>query len=385
MVIKQDFRGFVMKDFIPVCEPLLNGNELKYVDDAVRTGWISSSGDYVNKFESKFAEYVQSKYGIAVCNGTVALHLALVALGIGKNDEVIIPSFTMIATAFAVCYTGATPVFVDADKETWNIDVTKIEEKITKNTKAIIPVHIFGNPCNMDEISKIAKKYNLFVIEDAAEAHGAEYNGKKIGSFSDIACFSFFANKNLTTGEGGMCITNNEEYNKLCRYYKNMCFPLDGTRNYMHENIGFNYRMSNIHAAIGLAQVEKADEYRKLRIRNAQLYKKYLENCEGIIFQRDTPNSLNVNWMNTIIIDDKKYGHTKDELILYLKSNGIDTRLLFKSMNRQPSLRKFGCDCSGAYPITDWLSDNGFYLPSGSNLSEEEISKICSLIKQFKK
>ena len=374
-----------MKDFIPVCEPLLNGNELKYVDDAVRTGWISSSGDYVNKFESKFAEYVQSKYGIAVCNGTVALHLALVALGIGKNDEVIIPSFTMIATAFAVCYTGATPVFVDADKETWNIDVTKIEEKITKNTKAIIPVHIFGNPCNMDEISKIAKKYNLFVIEDAAEAHGAEYNGKKIGSFSDIACFSFFANKNLTTGEGGMCITNNEEYNKLCRYYKNMCFPLDGTRNYMHENIGFNYRMSNIHAAIGLAQVEKADEYRKLRIRNSQLYKKYLENCEGIIFQRDTPNSLNVNWMNTIIIDDKKYGHTKDELILYLKSNGIDTRLLFKSMNRQPSLRKFGCDCSGAYPITDWLSDNGFYLPSGSNLSEEEISKICSLIKQFKK
>ena len=374
-----------MKDFIPVCEPLLNGNELKYVDDAVRTGWISSSGDYVNKFESKFAEYVQSKYGIAVGNGTVALHLALVALGIGKNDEVIIPSFTMIATAFAVCYTGATPVFVDADKETWNIDVTKIEEKITKNTKAIIPVHIFGNPCNMDEISKIAKKYNLFVIEDAAESHGAEYNGKKIGSFSDIACFSFFANKNLTTGEGGMCITNNEEYNKLCRYYKNMCFPLDGTRNYMHENIGFNYRMSNIHAAIGLAQVEKADEYRKLRIRNAQLYKKYLENCEGIIFQRDTPNSLNVNWMNTIIIDDKKYGHTKDELILYLKSNGIDTRLLFKSMNRQPSLRKFGCDCSGAYPITDWLSDNGFYLPSGSNLSEEEISKICSLIKQFKK
>lgn len=374
-----------MKDFIPVCEPLLNGNELKYVDDAVRTGWISSSGDYVNKFESKFAEYVQSKYGIAVCNGTVALHLALVALGIGKNDEVIIPSFTMIATAFAVCYTGATPVFVDADKETWNIDVTKIEEKITKNTKAIIPVHIFGNPCNMDEILKIAKKYNLFVIEDAAEAHGAEYNGKKIGSFSDIACFSFFANKNLTTGEGGMCITNNEEYNKLCRYYKNMCFPLDGTRNYMHENIGFNYRMSNIHAAIGLAQVEKADEYRKLRIRNAQLYKKYLENCEGIIFQRDTPNSLNVNWMNTIIIDEKKYGHTKDELILYLKSNGIDTRLLFKSMNRQPSLRKFGCDCSGAYPITDWLSDNGFYLPSGSNLSEEEISKICSLIKQFKK
>ena len=168
-----------MDKFIPVCEPLLAGNELKYITDAVSTGWISSSGSYVNQFEQKFAEYCDSKYAVAVCNGTVAIHLALTALGIGKGDEVIIPAFTMIATAFAVCYTGAIPVFVDADKDTWNIDVTKIEEKITERTKAIIPVHIFGNPCNMDEIGRIAQKYNLYIVEDAAEAHGAEYRGKK--------------------------------------------------------------------------------------------------------------------------------------------------------------------------------------------------------------
>lgn len=190
-------------EFIPVCEPYLNGNEEKYVLDCVKTGWISSSGEYVKRFEEEFAKYCGCKYGVAVCNGTVALHLALVSLGIGNGDEVILPSFTMIASAFAVCYTGAKPVFVDCDKDTWNIDTTKIEAKITPKTKAIMPVHIFGNPCAMDKILHIAKQHNLFVVEDAAESHGAEYKGQKVGSFSDIASFSFFANKNLTTGEGG--------------------------------------------------------------------------------------------------------------------------------------------------------------------------------------
>ena len=198
-----------MSDFIPVCEPALLGNELKYVTEAVSTGWISSSGKYVKEFEEAFSTYSDCKYGVAVCNGTVALHLALAALGIGEGDEVIIPSFTMIATAFAVCYTGAKPVFVDADKNTWNIDCAKIEEKVNEKTKAIIPVHLFGNPCDMDSICGIAEKYGLYIIEDAAEAHGAEYKGKKVGSFSDIGCFSFFANKNLTTGEGVMVVTNN--------------------------------------------------------------------------------------------------------------------------------------------------------------------------------
>ena len=369
---------------IPVCEPFLNGNEVKYVKDCIETGWISSSGKYVQAFEEKFAQYCDCKYGVAVCNGTVSLHLALCALGIGKGDEVIIPDFTMIASAFAVCYTGAIPVFVDADKDTWNIDANKIEAKITSKTKAIMPVHIFGNPCNMDKITEIAGKYNLYIIEDAAEAHGAEYNNKKAGSFSDIASFSFFANKNLTTGEGGMVVMKNREYYDKCRYLKNMSFPINGPRIYEHNDIGFNYRMSNIHAAIGLAQTEKADEYRQMRIKNHNLYKELLKDTEGIIFQKDEDNSINVGWMNAILIEPKIYGHTKEELISHLKDNGIDTRLLFTGMHKQKSLIDFGCDCKGEYPVTDNLTKNGFYLPSASNLDKNDIAYICNLIREFK-
>lgn len=374
-----------MDTFIPVCEPTLLGNELKYVTDAVQTGWISSAGKYVTEFEQKFAAYCGCKYGVAVCNGTVALHLALVALEIGKGDEVIIPNFTMIATAFAVCYTGATPVFVDADPDTWNIDTTKIEEKITPRTKAIIPVHLFGLMCDMDAINAIAKKHNLKVLEDAAEAHGAEYKGRRAGSCSDLAAFSFFANKNITTGEGGMVVTNDEElYNKL-RYHKNMCFPLDGPRNYLHNDIGFNYRMSNVVAAIGLAQIEKADEYRQMRINNNKIYRELLTNVSGIQFQPIMKDYLNVSWMNTILVDAKRYGHTKEELREYLRNNNIDTRLLFEGMHRQPSLKKYGCDCNKMYPITEKLTAQGFYLPSASNLPQKDISFICQLIKTFAK
>lgn len=374
-----------MRDFIPVCEPLLAGNELKYVTDAVSSGWISSAGSYVNEFEESFAKYCDSKYGVAVCNGTVAIHLALAALGIGKGDEVIMPTFTMIATAFAVCYTGAKPVFVDSDSLTWNIDVNKISEKITKRTKAIIPVHLYGNPCDMDSITEIAKKYSLYIIEDAAEAHGALYKGKKAGSFSTIAAFSFFANKNITTGEGGMVVTNDPDLYTKCKYFKNMCFPVDAPRVYSHANIGFNYRMSNIHAAIGLAQTEKADDYRQMRIKNAEVYKKGLSNCYGVSFQYDEKDSLNVHWMNTIIIDPNRYGKTRDELIVHLKKQNVDTRLLFEGMHRQPALREYGCDMSEQYPVSDWLSDNGFYLPSGSGLDESTILRICSLIDDFRR
>lgn len=370
--------------FIPVCEPLLAGNELKYVTEAVSTGWISSSGKYVSEFERQFASYCGCQYGVAVCNGTIALHLALLALGIGKGDEVIIPSFTMIASAFAVCYTGAKPVFVDADKDSWNIDVGKIEEKVTTRTKAIMPVHIFGKMCDMDAIEKIAKKYNLFIVEDAAEAHGAEYHGKKSGSFSDIAAFSFFANKNITTGEGGMVVTNSKSLYDRARYFKNVCFPLDGPRNYQHNDIGYNYRMSNVVAAIGLAQVEKADIYREMRIRNHQLYRKYLSGVPGIIFQSEpSQNCVDVCWMNTVVIDAGQYGHTKDELIARLKEREIDTRLLFTGMHKQKALLDYGCDGSGEYPVCDWLTENGFYLPSSSGLSEEQIQFICSVIKEY--
>lgn len=372
--------------FIPVCEPMLAGNELKYVTEAVSTGWISSSGKYVTEFENQFSEYCGCKYGIAVCNGTIALHLALIGLGIGKGDEVIVPTFTMIASAFAVCYTGAKPVFVDADKDTWNIDVKKIEEKITSKTKAIMPVHIFGKMCDMDAIHALAKKYNLYVLEDAAEAHGASYHGVKAGASSDIAAFSFFANKNITTGEGGMVVTNNKEFYDRARYFKNVCFPLDGPRNYQHEDIGYNYRMSNVVAAIGLAQVEKADDYKEMRIRNHQLYKKYLSDVPGILFQSEPDKDcIDVCWMNTIVIDPAKYGHHKDELIAHLKENEIDTRLLFTGMHKQKAMMDYGCDCSGEYPVCEWLTENGFYLPSSSSLTEEQIIFISKVIRDYGK
>ena len=375
-----------MGKFIPVCEPYLNGNELKYVTDAVSTGWISSSGTYVTEFEKKFAEYCGCKYGVAVCNGTIALHLALVSLGIGKGDEVIVPTFTMIASAFAVCYTGATPVFVDADKESFNIDVNKIEAKITPRTKAIMPVHIFGKMCDMDAICSLAKKFNLYVIEDAAEAHGALYKDRKAGSFSDIAAFSFFANKNITTGEGGMVVTNDEEIYKRAKYFKNVCFPIIGGRNYTHDDIGFNYRMSNVVAAIGLAQVEKADEYRAMRIRNHQLYREQLLQIPGITMQSlPSQDCLDVCWMNTIVLDSEQFHHTKDETIAYLREHDIDTRLLFNGMHHQKSMKDYGCDCSGDYPVSDWLTKNGFYLPSASNLSQNDIDYICETLKEYQK
>jgi perosamine synthetase len=374
-----------MRNFIPVCEPLLAGNELQYVNDAVSTGWISSSGKYVEAFEKAFASYCGARYGVAVCNGTVALHLMLVAAGIREGNAVVIPSFTMAASAFAVCYTGALPVFVDADKETWNIDASKIEGKITQKTKAIMPVHVFGNPCDVSIIGGIAKKHNLLVLDDAAEAHGAEYNGVKTGMLADMTAFSFFANKNITTGEGGMVVTDNKDYYDRLRYYKNVCFPLDAPRVYQHDDIGFNYRMSNLHAALGLAQVEKADYYRDLRIKNALLYKKYLSEIEGIQFQRNQPNGLNVHWMNAILIDPVKFGKPKEQVIKNLKDSGIETRLLFTGMHKQESLKRYGCDCSGNYPVCEELTKNGLYLPSGSNLSEEEIEFICQKIMDLKK
>ena len=371
--------------FVPVCEPFLNGNELNYVSDCIKTGWISSAGKYVRAFEEQFAAYCGVKYAVGVCNGTVALHLALRALEISKGDEVIVPNFTMIASAFAVCYIGAVPVFVDAEPDTWNIDVNKIEEKITDKTKAIMPVSIFGHPCEMSKIWELAKKYKLKVIEDAAESHGAEYHGKKTGNLADITAFSFFANKNLTTGEGGMVLTNDEELYKKCLYFKNLCFPLDAPRKYKHEDIGFNYRISNIHSAIGLAQVEKADEYRDLRIRNASLYIKYLESVPGVVFQQTKPDVVNVHWMNGIVINPKQYGRTREELITELKRENIDTRLFFTGMNKQPSLDKFGCDMSGEYFVSDWLAQNGFYLPSASNLTKDAIHFICEVIRTFHK
>jgi perosamine synthetase len=366
---------------IPVCVPLLAGNEKKYVMDALDTNWISSAGKYISAFEEAFARYCNVKHGICTTNGTSALHLALTALGIGKGDEVIIPDFTMIASAFAVCYTGAMPVFVDVKKDTWTINPENIEEKITERTKAIMVVHVYGHPCDMDRIRDIAGRRGLKIIEDAAEVHGAEYNGKKCGSLGDIACFSFFANKIVTTGEGGMVVTDDEELARKCRYYKNLCFSLGGTRNYVHEDIGFNYRMSNLHAAIGLAQTEDIEQYVAMRRRNHALYVRELEGVKGISFQPEKEGSKNVYWMNGIVLDASLFGMSRDELSKKLNEAGIGNRLFFKGMHRQPALKKYGCDVSGDFPVSDWLADNGLYLPSGSGLTEKEIKNICSMVK----
>jgi perosamine synthetase len=373
-----------MAAFIPVCEPCLAGNELEYVSDAVGTGWISSSGKYVGEFEKAFAGYCGVRHGIAVCNGTVALHLALVALGVGPGDEVIVPDFTMIASAFAVCYTGATPVFADVDADTWNISAAAVEEKITPRTKVIMAVHVFGNPCDMAALQSLADAHGIALMEDSAEAHGAEFSGRKTGALSRIAAFSFFANKNLTTGEGGMVVTDDDRLAQACRYHKNMCFPVDAPRDYLHERIGFNYRMSNLHAAIGLAQTEKADVYRDMRTRNGLLYRRFLSQIPGVLLQEDQPGGRNVFWMNGMCLTPE-YGRTREELIAHLREEGIDTRLFFNGMHRQPALREFGCDVSGGYPVCDMLADNGFYLPSSSGLDSADIERICGVISDFRR
>jgi len=366
---------------IPVCVPLLGEKELEYVTDCLKTNWISSKGKYVEEFEDKFANYCGCKYGITTTSGTTALHLALASIGVGKGDEVIIPAFTMIATAFAVVYTGAKPVLVDAELETWNMDVEKIEEKITNRTKAIIPVHIYGHPCDMDPIMKLAKENDLYVVEDAAEAHGAEYKGKKTGGFGHIGCFSFYANKIITTGEGGMIVTNDKEIAERAKSLRNLCFPKE-KRIYLHPEVGYNYRMTNIQAAIGLAQLERIEELIERRRRNAHLYNSLLKDVKGIKLPPEKEWAKNVYWMYSILIDDK-FGESRDELMNELEKRGIETRPFFIPMHQQPVFQKMGLFKGESYPAAEKLSSKGMHLPSGSGLKEKEMKFICNIIKDI--
>ncbi len=366
-------------DFIPVCEPLLGGNELEYVTKAVSGGWISSSGSYVGEFERAFAKYLDVPYAVTTTNGTTALHLALIAAGIGPGDEVIIPAFTMIASAFAVCYTGAKPVFVDADVTNWNIDPALVEAKVTPRTKAIMPVHVYGHACDMDALQAIADKHGLLIIEDAAEALGSLYKGRKCGAIGDVNCFSLFANKLITTGEGGMVIARDDRFIEKLRYYKNLCFPLDGSRRYMHDEIGFNFRMPNVLAAIGLAQIERVDVYLEARRSNAARYNKLLHGQRGLTIPPELPWTSSSYWMYSILIGDD-FGVSRDEVMKGLKAAGIETRSFFVSMHRQPALAKYGCDVSGQYPVTDELARTGLYLPSGSGLTDAQVERIAGAL-----
>ena len=368
---------------IQVCEPTLQGNEKKYVSECIDTNWISSSGVFIEKFEEMFSKACNVKYGVSCSNGTTALHLAMASLGVGKGDEVILPAFTIIAVANAVLYTGAIPVFVDSEPRTWNMDPDRIEEKITPRTKAIIAMHTYGCPADMDKINAIAKKHSIFVIEDAAEAHFALYKGKPTGSLGDVSCFSFYANKIITTGEGGMVVTNNKEIADKARLLRNHAFIQP---RFVHHEVGFNYRMTNIQAAIGVAQMERADELLAGRMSNAPRYEAELKGIEGLTLAPECPYGTNVYWMYGILIDQKKFGRGKDEVMKLLKESGVETRSFFYPMHMQPVFRNNSeIDCSGAYPVSEQLYEQGLYLPSSSHLTTEQIKEISAKLKALKK
>lgn len=361
-------------NFIPVNEPLLNGNEKKYLNECIDTGWISSEGPFVKRLEDNMAAYVGRKHAAAVSNGTVALDLAIEALELNPGDEVIMPAFTIISCILGLVRRGIKPVLVDSDPDTWNMDVSHIEEKITAKTKAIMVVHIYGLPVDMDPVIELAHKYGLMIIEDGAEAHGLEYKGKKCGSFGDISIMSFYPNKHVTTGEGGMVLTDNERMYERCNSFRNLCHK-PGFR-FVHEELGYNYRMSNIQAAVGVAQLEKIEEHLQKKQEMGKLYQEIFRNNEK--FQKPlekTSYAQNVYWVFGLVMDksDKRSAH---EVIEQLAQEGIGCRPFFYPMNLQPALKKLGLFEGESYPVAEWLYEKGFYVPSGLSLTEEQMLYI---------
>ncbi len=367
---------------IPVCEPLLSGKERIYVEECLKTNWISSKGRFIHAFEEQFAHYCGCRHGIATTSGTSALHLALAALGVKKGDEVIVPAFTMAASVFAVLYTGATPVLVDADPESWTMDVSEVEAKISSRTRAIMPVHIYGHPCDVDPLRDLAEGHDLYLIEDAAEAHGAEYRGRRVGGLGHIGCFSFYANKIITTGEGGMVVTNDDKVAELARRLRDQAYSPD--RRFLHTHVGFNYRMTNIQAAIGLAQLEQIDVLLAARKRNAALYNQRLRSLPGIALPPQKPWAANVYWMYGILVDAARFGMRRDDFMLALQKKAIETRSFFYPMHRQPAFLESGLFSAGRYPVADRLAEQGLYLPSGSGLSEAHIDTVCTSIEEIR-
>jgi perosamine synthetase len=368
------------KKLIPVAEPALVGNEKKYVLDCLDSNWISSNGKYIEKFESGFAEFCSVKHALSCSNGTVALHIALLGLGIQPGDEVIVPTLTYVATANAVVYCGGKPVFVDSDPLTWNMDPAKIEGAITARTKAIIVVHLYGCPANMDAIMKIASDRKLAVIEDAAEAHGAKYNGKRVGSFGLISTFSFYGNKIITTGEGGMVTTQDDGLALKMRQVKGQ--GMDLSRRYWFPMIGYNYRMTNIEAAIGLAQLEKIEWHIQRRSEVAARYKKNLSSDPSIKFQAEPEHSENVYWMTSIVLDEKAK-ISRDQLMEELSKQGIETRPFFYPIHTLPMYQETVMNQS--FPIADSLSARGMNLPSSALLQDDDIDHVCEqLLKALK-
>lgn len=366
---------------IPVNEPLLDGNEKKYLAECIDSGWISSEGPFVKRFESEFAERVGRKHAVAVANGSLALDAAIVALGLEPGSEVIMPSFTIISCATAIIRAGCVPVVVDADQLTWNIDPRKIEACITPRTRAIMAVHIYGLPCDMEAILDIVKRYNLRLIEDAAEAHGQSYRDRPCGSFGDISIFSFYPNKHVTTGEGGMIVTDSDDLAEKCNGLRNLCFIPE--RRFVHEQLGWNMRMTNMQAALGVAQLERLDEFINRKRRMGGLYQNLLSDVPGIQLQLPvTEYAENIYWVFGIVLDDA-VGFDAKEAMHRLATRGIGTRPFFWPMHEQPVFRRMGLFANVSCPVSERLARRGFYVPSGMALTESQIHEVAEAVREI--
>lgn len=365
---------------IPVFSPVIGQEEKDYVNDCLDTHWVSQ-GKYIKQFEDEFSRYSGCKYGITTCNCTVALHLAGIALDLSERDEVLVSASTNMASAFSMYYCGAIPVPVDIEKDTWQMNTDLIESKITERTKAIMAVHLFGHPVDMDPLMNIAEKYNLKVIEDCAEAHGAEYKGKKVGSFGDISCFSFYANKIITCGEGGMVVTNSVSLAEKVRDYGNFCYGKE--KKFMHEGIGYNYRLSNMSAALGLGQLRRIDTILERKRYIYEYYKNKLRGLEGFHIPVVRPSVKSVMWMFNACLDSE-FGISRDELMEELKHKEIEIRESFIPINKQKVFLEKGLVREDDCPVANYIMDNGFYLPSGLNLTDEDIDYVCESIINLK-
>lgn len=363
---------------IPLIEPSLGEEELNNVVKAVKSGWISSKGNFVKEFEQNFARHHGMNNSVATSNGTVALHLALKALGIGKGDEIVVPVLTFAATANAVLYCNAQPVYVDSHPDYWCVDPEKIEDKVTKNTKAIIPVHLYGHPCDMDWIMDIAEDNDLYVVEDAAEAHGAQYKGKKVGTFGNISCFSFYGNKIMTTGEGGICLAEDESLIEEMNILRD--HGMDPHKRYWHDRIGFNYRMTNLQAAIGVAQLKRLEEFLDKKREISRLYANNLKEFavdDRLVLHPEMPWAKCAFWLYTILIEDK-FGVDRNKIIKELELKTAECRPLFYPLHLMPPYKN-----SQKYGIAENLSLKGMSLPSSISLTEEQIQIISEKIKSF--
>jgi len=364
--------------FIPVNEPLLDGNEKKYLLECIETGWISSEGPFVKEFEQKFASRVGRKHGIAVTNGTAAIDAAVEALGIGPGDEVILPTFTIISCITQIVRSGATPVLVDSDPITWNMEVGQIEAKITPRTKAIMVVHIYGLPVDMDPVLDIAQRYGLKIIEDAAEMIGQTYKGKPCGSFGDISTFSFYPNKHITTGEGGMIVTDDDVLAETCRSLRNLCFQPQ--KRFVHERLGWNLRMTNLQAALGLAQLERLDEFVARKRAMGKRYTELLKDLPGLQLPlAKTDYAENIYWVFGLVLNDD-VPFDAEEAMRRLAKAGIGTRPFFWPMHEQPVLKRMGLFDGVSFPVAERLARRGFYLPSGISLTDSQIERTTAMV-----